>query len=164
MDVKIKLVDLGDPKEEYQLVIGQGNFSVWTTDDLYKTILTCAPNIKCAVAMNEAKPRLTRVTGNDKELEKIASEACLKLGGGHIFVVALKGAFPINVLNAIKNHPGVCRVFAATGNPVQAIVAETSLGTAVLGIVDGTSATKIENEDEKLERRELVKKLGYVIQ
>ncbi len=116
--------------------------------------------------MNEAKPpQLTRFTGNDPELEKLAARNALKIGAGHVFVILMKKAFPpINVLNAVKNHPAVAMVYGASENPpFQVIVAETELGRAVLGVVDGKAANRIEDEELKRERRELVEKIGYKI-
>ncbi len=159
--MKIEAVGLENPECRYQVIVGQGNFAVFTCDDLFKTLLTAVPGIKCAVAMNEAQPKLVRVTGNDEELKRIAAKNCLAIGGSHVFVIVTSNAFPINVLNAIKLHPAVCNVFVATSNPVEIIVAETELGRAVLGAVDGTAVTKIENEEERNKRRELVEELGY---
>jgi adenosine/AMP kinase len=156
----LKIIEIRNPNT-YEIIIGQGNFSVKAVDDLYLTILSSAPNVKAAVAMNEAKPKLTRVNGNDDELVGLASETARDIGAGHIFVVYMKGAFPMHVLPYIKELPTVCRIYAATSNPCQAVVAETGLGRALLGIVDGTSATKVENEEERKQRRQLVEKLGF---
>ncbi|ACJ17107.1 hypothetical protein TON_1617 [Thermococcus onnurineus NA1] len=160
--VKIEVVDIEKP-EGVEVIIGQGNFSIFTVDDLAKTLLTTVPGIKFGVAMNEAKPQLTRFTGNDEELEKLAAKNAVKIGAGHVFVILMKNAFPINVLNAVKNHPAVAMVYGASENPFQVIVAETDLGRSVLGVVDGKAANKIETEEQKAERRELVEKIGYKI-
>jgi len=159
--MKLEKVEIENPDLKYQIIVGQANFAVFTTDDLYATLIKAVPGIKCAVAMNEAVPKLTRVTGNDEELKEIASKNALKIGASHVFVVVTSNAFPMNILNAIKMHPAVCNVFVGSANPIEIIVAETELGRAVLGAVDGTSVNKIENEDEKRERRELYQKLGY---
>jgi adenosine/AMP kinase len=123
--VMIERVEVNNP-EEKQVIIGQGNFSIFACDDLFKTLLTTVPALKCAVAMNEAVPRL------------------------------------INVLTVLKSHPAVANIFVASANPLDVIVAETELGRAVLGAVDGTSANRIETAAEKKERRELCETLGYV--
>jgi adenosine/AMP kinase len=160
--VKISIVDVKKPPD-VQFLCGQGNFSIFTTDNLFRTLqTTLPPGAKYAVAMNEAAPKLVRVTSNDLELEKLAAEVALEIGASHIWVIMLRGAFPINVLNDIKHNPGVCSVFVATANPCQILVAETNLGKTVLGVVDGTAVTKIENEKERGERRELTRKLGYL--
>jgi len=160
--VKIDVVDIEKP-EGVECIIGQGNFSIFTVDDLAKALLTTVPGIKFGIAMNEAKPQLTRFTGNDKELEKLAAKNALNIGAGHVFVILMRNAFPINVLNTVKNHPAVAMVYGASENPLQAIVAETDLGRSILGIVDGKAATRIEDEELKRERRELVEKIGYSI-
>jgi hypothetical protein len=158
--MKLEAVKIENP-ENMQVIVGQGNFAIFTCDDLFRALLTSAPSIKCAVAMNEAEPKLTRVTGNDEMLKELAAKNALAIGASHAFVVVTSNAFPINVLNAIKMHPAVCNVFVASANPMEIIVAETELGRAVLGAVDGTAVTKVESGEEKQQRRELVEKLGY---
>ena len=159
--MKTEIVKIDNPEGKYQVVIGQANFSVFTTDDLYRALLTAVPGIKLAVAMNEAVPKLTRVTGNDKTLQKLASENCLKIGASHVFVVMTENAFPLNILNTIKLHPAVACVYVASANPMEVIVAETELGRAVLGVVDGNSVNAIETDEEREERRKLCDQLGY---
>ncbi len=159
--MKIEKVEILNPDLKYQIIVGQANFAIFTVDDLFRALLTAVPNIKVAVAMNEAAPKLVRVTGNDEELKKIAAENALRIAASHVFVVVTPNAFPINVLNTIKLHPAVCTVFVASANPIEIIVAETELGRAVLGAVDGTAVNRIENEEEKKQRRELYQKLGY---
>ncbi|NPA47033.1 MAG: adenosine monophosphate-protein transferase [Thermococci archaeon] len=158
--VKIEVIDIEKPAGA-EVIVGQGNFSIFTVDDLAKTLLTTVPGIKFGIGMNEAKPQLTRYTGNDRELEEIAAKNALRIGAGHVFVIVMKNAFPINVLNAVKMHPAVTMVYGASENPFQVIVAETELGRSVLGVVDGKAATKIENEEERAKRRETVKEIGY---
>ncbi len=102
--VKIERVGVKNP-EEKQVIIGQGNFTIFACDDIFKTLLTAVPGIKCAVAMNEAVPRLTRATGNDEELKDLASENCLRIGASHTFFILMDNAFPINVMGALKSHP-----------------------------------------------------------
>ncbi len=161
--VEIERIGVTNP-EEKQVIIGQGNFSIFTCDDLFKTLLTTVPGIKCAVAMNEAVPRLTRVTGNEESLKKLAGENCLRIAASHTFFIIMDDAFPINVLNALKSHPAVATIFVASANPLDVLIAETELGRAVIGVVDGTSANRVETEAEKRERRELCEKLGYVVE
>ncbi len=162
--MKLEVVSIENPENKYQVIIGQANFTIFTCDDIFKALLTAVPNIKCAVAMNEAAPKLTRVTGNDETLKKLAGENALKISASHVFVVFVENAFPINVLNVIKSHPAVCNIYVASANPIEIIVAETELGRSVLGAVDGQKVERIENENEKRERRELVEKLGYKIE
>ncbi|MDV3103767.1 adenosine-specific kinase [Thermococcus waiotapuensis] len=160
--VKIEVLDIEKP-EGVEVIIGQGNFSIFTVDDLARALLTAVPGIKFGIAMNEAKPQLTRFTGNDPELEQLAAKNALKIGAGHVFVILMRNAFPINVLNTVKNHPAVAMVYGASENPFQVIVAETELGRSILGVVDGKAANRIETEEQKKERRELVEKIGYKI-
>lgn len=123
--------------------------------------------VKFACAMNEAAPRLTRVEGNDEEMKKLAAENCKNIGAGHVFVIQFKGAWPINLINSIKMLHGVVNLYVATANPCKVIVAETDLGEvegrAVLGVVDGQSVTAIENDEQRKERKELVRKIGYLM-
>ena len=161
--VKTVGVKIENPEIKYQVIIGQANFSIFTTDNLFMTMLTTVPGIKCAVAMNEAVPKLTRVTANNPELEKLAAKNALAIGASHAFVIMMDKAFPINVLPHIKNHPAVCTIFVASANEMEVIVAETDLGRAVLGVVDGTAVDKIETAGQKKERRELAEKIGYKI-
>ncbi len=160
--VRMEVVDIEKP-EGVEVIVGQGNFSIFTVDDLAKTLLTTVPGIKFGIAMNEAKPQLTRYTGNDKELEELAAKNAVRIGAGHVFVILMRNAFPINVLGAIKSHPAVAMVYGASENPFQVIVGETDLGRSVLGVVDGKAATRIETDEQKEERRELVEKIGYKI-
>jgi adenosine/AMP kinase len=161
--VKIERVEVKNP-EEKQVIIGQGNFTIFACDDIFKALLTAVPGIKCAVAMNEAVPRLARVTGNDEGLKELVGENCLRIGASHLFFIMLDNAFPINVMGALKSHPAVANIYVASANPLEVIVAETELGRAVIGVVDGTSVNRIETEEEKKERREICEKLGYVIE
>ncbi len=159
--MKLERVEILNPEQKYQIVIGQANFTVFTVDDLFRALLTAVPGIKVAVAMNEAAPKLVRVTGNDEELKRIAAENALRIAASHVFVVVTSNAFPINVLNTIKLHPAVCNIFVASANPIEVIVAETELGRAVLGAVDGQAVERIEGDEDKKQRRELCEKLGY---
>lgn len=164
MAVKLTNVKLKNPELKYQIIVGQANFSIFTTDNLFMTMLTTIPGIKCAVAMNEAVPKLTRVTANDPKIKKLAAENALAIGASHAFVIMMENAFPINVLPHVKNHPAVCTIFVASANEIEIIVGETALGKAILGAVDGTSVEQIETDTQKKERRELAEKFGYKIE
>lgn len=159
--VEIETIDIQNPFEA-EIIIGLGNFTVKTIDELYTLIYSSSAGIKFGVAMNEAKPKLTRLVGNEETLKKLASETALKIGAGHVFVVYIKGAYPLHVLNGLKHHPCVCTIYAATSNPLQILVAKTNIGRAVIGAVDGTPAEAVENEVQKEERRALVKTLGFL--
>ena len=163
MTVELSKVKIKNPETKYQVIIGQANFSIFTTDNLFMTMLTTTPGIKCAVAMNEAVPKLTRVTANDDALKKLASENALAIGASHAFVIMMENAFPINVLPHVKNHPAVVSIFVASANVMEVVIAETGLGRAVIGVVDGTAVDKIETPEQKKERREATEKIGYKI-
>lgn len=143
------------------IIVGQSHF-IKTTEDLYEVIVTGCPSAKFGIAFCEASgPCLIRVDGNDEELKKTAAENAMNMGAGHVFVVLLKDAFPINVLNSIKNCAEVCRVFCATANPLEIIVAETSQGRGVVGVIDGLSPKGIENESDVADRKDFLRKIGY---
>jgi adenosine/AMP kinase len=156
----LEIVNIEKP-EGIECVLGQGNFSVFTVDDLALALKTAVPGIEFGIAMNEAKPKLTRVEGTDLKLKEYASKACLAIGAGHVFVIMMQKAFPINVLNTVKDYPTTCAVYAASENPLQVVVAKTELGKAVLGVVDGFAAESIENDNQRQERKELLEKMGY---
>jgi adenosine/AMP kinase len=147
--------------EGVECIIGQGNFSIFTVDDLALALKTAVPGIEFGLAMNEAKPKLTRVEGTSESLKACAAKACCAIGAGHVFVIMMQKAFPINVLNTVKDYPTTCMVYAASENPLQVVVATTDLGRAVIGVVDGTSADYVEDELQREERKALLKKIGY---
>ncbi|MHA1651734.1 MAG: adenosine-specific kinase [Candidatus Helarchaeota archaeon] len=161
-DIELKRIPIEKEKED-QVIIGQGNFSIYTTDNIFRELLTTVPGIKCAVAMNEAEPKLVRYNENDERLGKLATKNALAIGASHIFIIMMQGAYPINVLPTIRNIPGVVTIFVASANPLEVIVAETSLGRAVLGVVDGQTVNSIENDEQRQARRDLVKKIGYIL-
>ena len=156
----LEVVSIEKP-EGVECIIGQGNFSIFTVDNLAVVLKTTVPGIEFGIAMNEAKPKLTRVEGNNNALKNCAARACCSIGAGHVFVIMIKNAFPINVLTTVKLYPAICTVYAASENPLQVITAQTDLGKAVIGVVDGTPAEEIENDTQKSERKELLKKIGY---
>ncbi len=143
------------------IIVGQSHF-IKTIEDLYEAVVTGCPHSKFGIAFCEASgPCLIRVEGNDAELKKTASENAIVMGAGHTFVLLLKDAFPINVLNAVKGCSEVCHVFCATANPLELIMAETDQGRGVLGVVDGFSPKGIETETDAKARKEFLRKIGY---
>ena len=159
--MEIDVVNL--PTEEgLECVVGQGNFTVKTIDELYTLLYSSSKDIKFGVAMNEAKPKLVRAEGNDAELKKLAADYCLKIGAGHVFVIFLKNAYPIHVLNNLKHHACVANIYLATSNPAQVLVAKTELGRAVVGVVDGSAMEGLEGKKQREERKQLVEKLGFI--
>lgn len=143
------------------VVLGQSHF-IKTAEDLYQVLAESAPGIKFGVAFCEASgARLVRSEGNDDELVRAAEKELLKVGAGHVFLVFLRNAFPVNCLNAIKGVSEVANVYCATANSLQVIVAQTDQGRGVVGVVDGQSPLGVESLQDKAQRRELLKKFGY---
>jgi len=120
------------------------------------------PEIKFGLAFCESSgPRLIRREGTSEELKELATENAKKIGAGHSFVIYLKGSYPINVLNALKNIGEICQIFCATANPLQVIVAESEQGRGILGVIDGGSPLRVETEKDVEERRAFLRKIGY---
>ncbi|MBI1799045.1 MAG: adenosine-specific kinase [Candidatus Eisenbacteria bacterium] len=143
------------------LVFGQSHF-VKTAEDLAEIVVTGVPGAHFGLAFCEASgPCLIRTEGDDAELVAAATANAEAVSAGHVFFLLLRGAFPINLLNAIKQCPEVCRVFCASANPVEALVAETEQGRGVMGVVDGCSPRGTEDRAAKAERREFLRRIGY---
>jgi adenosine/AMP kinase len=143
------------------VVVGQSHF-IKTVEDIAEIVLTTVPQAKFGLAFCEASgPCLVRTEGNDAELVAAATAQARAVGAGHTFFLVLRGAYPINVLPAIKQCQEVCRVFCATANPVQVLVAATDQGRGVVGVVDGSPPKGVEGEAEKTARREFLRKIGY---
>lgn len=160
MKVNLEVIKVKKP-ENLNIIIGHTHF-IKTVEDIYEVLITSMPSIKFGLAFCEASAKcLVRVEGNDEQLKKIAIENALSIGCGHMFFVALEGAYPINVLNQIKGVAEVCRIFCATANPVEAIVASTDEGRALLGVVDGFPPKGVEKKKDIKERKELLRKFGY---
>jgi hypothetical protein len=158
--MKLENVRLTVP-ENSNIIVGQSHF-IKTIEDLYEVLATGCPHSKFGVAFCEASgPCLIRVEGNDADLRKTAAENALRMGAGHAFVVLLRDAFPINVLNAVKACSEVCHVFCATANALEVIVAETDQGRGVVGVIDGSSPKGIETEGDRKTREEFLRKIGY---
>lgn len=158
--MKIKTIKIEKPAE-VNLIFGQSHF-IKTVEDLYEALTTAVPGIKFGLAFAEASgPCLIRTEGTDKKLEKLAAKNLKKIGSGHAFLIFLKNAYPINVLNAIKYVSEVCQIFCASANPVEVVVGEGKSGQAVLGVVDGLSPKGIEKQKDKKERRKFLRLIGY---
>ena len=143
------------------VIVGHSHF-IKTVEDIYEAIVNTVPQMKFGIAFNEASGAcLTRVDGNDDELKAVATRNASAIGAGHLFVVALRGGFPINVKNRILETPEVCTIFCATANPVEVIVAQTEQGRGVLGVVDGSSPKGVEAESDVEWRHGLLRKIGY---
>ncbi|AAY80940.1 adenosine-specific kinase [Sulfolobus acidocaldarius] len=160
MSVKIDVVRVEIP-EGTNVIIGQSHF-IKTVEDLYEALASSSTSIKFGIAFCEASgKRLVRWDGNDEELIKIAQKTALAIGAGHTFIVYLKNGFPINVLNRIKSVEEVVRIFAATANPLQVLVAQTDQGRGIIGVVDGFTPLGVEGDAEIKERKEFLRKIGY---
>ena len=158
--MELKSVRMEIPSDA-NLILGQTHF-IKTAEDLHEVIVNTVPAAKFAVAFNEASgPCLVRVEANDDELRRAAIANALAIGAGHVFVVLLRQAYPINVLGRIKDCFEVCSVFCATANPVEVIVAETTQGRGVLGVIDGSSPQGVENQEHVKHRKEFLRKIGY---
>lgn len=147
--------------EGANIVIGQTHF-IKTAEDLYEAMVNSVPGIKFGVAFCEASgPCLIRAEGNDSHLKEIAIKNARSIAAGHTFVILIKEAFPVNVLNAIKACPEVCSIFCATANPVQVILAGTEQGRGILGVIDGYSPKGVEGEKDIQDRKQFLRKIGY---
>ena len=147
--------------EGCNLILGQSHF-IKTVEDLYEAMASSTPTVKFGLAFCESSgDRLVRYEGNDEGLKEKAAENALRLGCGHSFVILMREAFPINVLNQIKVVPEVCNIHAATANPLEVIVAETEQGRGVLGVIDGQKPLGVEDEEGIRWRKEILRKFGY---
>jgi adenosine/AMP kinase len=160
MNPKIEIVRIAKP-EGANIIVGQTHF-IKTVEDLYETLVTSVPNVKFGIAFCEASGACkVRCEGTDANLKKICADNALKVGCGHSFFILLEGAYPINVLNAVKNVPEVCSIYCATANPLEIIVVETELGRGILGVVDGSRPAGIEEESDIRWRKDFLRKIGY---
>jgi len=158
METRVVRIDM---PEGANLILGQSHF-IKTIEDLHEAIVGAVPNAKFGIAFNESSgPCLVRVSGNDQDLTALAGKAALKIGAGHSFIVFLKDAYPINVLDKIKAVPEVCSIYAATANPIQVVVAETGQGRGILGVIDGSKPKDIETAKDVEDRRSFLRKIGY---
>lgn len=152
--LEIKPVALEIP-DGANVILGQTHF-IKTAEDLYEAMVNAAPDIQFGIAFCEASgPCLVRAEGNNAALKEMAIRNALTVAAGHTFIILIKEAFPLNVLNAVKSCPEVCAIFCATANPVQVIVAETGQGRGVLGVIDGYRPKGVEGENDIRERRQI---------
>jgi adenosine/AMP kinase len=158
--MELKLEKLTVP-EEANLILGQSHF-IKTVEDLYEILVGSVARMRFGLAFSESSGDcLIRVEGNDPELIAAVTDNAQRLGAGHTFIILLKDAFPINVLNAIKLCPEVCRIFCATANPVEVIVAQTEQGRGILGVVDGFSPKGVEEDKDRTWRHNVLRTFGY---
>ncbi len=147
--------------EGANLILGHSHF-IKTVEDLYEVLVNTVPGVKFGIAFNEASgPCLVRVEANDEELRRAAIANAQAIGAGHLFVVLLRQAYPVNVLGRIKECFEVCSIYCATANPVEVIVAETPQGRGVMGVIDGASPKGVEGPEDVKHRKEFLRKIGY---
>jgi adenosine/AMP kinase len=159
-EMELKTVRLEIP-ENGNIIVGQSHF-IKTVEDIYEAIVNTVPQMKFGVAFNEASGDcLTRVDGNDDALKENATHNAQLLAAGHTFVVSMREGYPINVLGRIRDLPEVCTIFCATANPVEAIIAETTQGRGIMGVIDGSSPKGLESESALEWRHNLLRKIGY---
>ena len=158
MDIKTFTIDKPD---DVNLILGQSHF-IKTVEDLHEALINTVPGIKFGLAFCEASgPCLVRHSGTDSELTELAKNNALGISAGHSFIIFLKDSYPINILNTVKTVPEVCRIFCATANPVEVILAESEQGRGILGVIDGYVPKGIENEENIEERIKLLRNIGY---
>jgi adenosine/AMP kinase len=159
----LKVVPIRKP-DDINLILGQSHF-IKTVEDLHEALVGAVPGIQFGLAFCEASgPALVRWSGTDDELTQLARETLRELGTGHAFLILLRNAFPINVLPAVRAVQEVCRIFCATANPVEVIVAETEQGRGILGVIDGFHTKGIETEQDIADRKALLRRFGYKAQ
>lgn len=158
--MELKIVAIENP-DGLNLILGQSHF-IKTVEDIHEAMASAVPMARFGLAFCEASDVcLVRYSGTDETLIKLAQRNALSLAAGHSFIVFMKDLFPVNVLNAIKNVPEVCRIFCATANPVEVIVAETAQGRGILGVIDGFASKGIETSDDIHHRKDLLRRFGY---
>ncbi|MFA5771179.1 MAG: adenosine-specific kinase [Thermoplasmata archaeon] len=158
--MEIKTVKIEKP-EDVNIIIGQSHF-IKTVEDLYEAMVNSVPGVKFGVGFCEASGLcLVRHDGNDAVMIELAKKSAKKINAGHTFIIAMKNAYPLNVLNAVKNVCEVCSIYCATANNVEVIIAETEEGRGILGVIDGHKIRRIEDEKEAKERKTFLRKIGY---
>lgn len=154
-DVKI------DYPEGCNIILGQTHF-IKTVEDLYEILAATVPHSRFGIAFSEASgPCLIRTEGNDDEMIMACVTALKAIGAGHVFCILMAGAYPISILNQIKNCPEVCQIYCATANPLQVLVASTLQGWGVIGVIDGSPPKGVESDEDRRERHELLRRIGY---
>lgn len=158
--MELKTVTINNP-DAYNLILGHSHF-IKTVEDIYEAMVTSVPGVKFGLGFCEAsEARLVRHTGTDETLVALARENAYRISAGHSFILFMKDIFPINVLNTIQNVPEVCRIYCATANPVEVVIAETDQGRGILGVIDGFSSAGIETDADIEKRKGLLRAIGY---
>ncbi|OGD27631.1 MAG: hypothetical protein A2Y56_02230 [Candidatus Aminicenantes bacterium RBG_13_63_10] len=150
-----------DKPEDMNFILGQSHF-IKTVEDIHEAVVGVAPQMKFGLAFCESSgSALVRHSGNAPHLVELAKKNALALGAGHSFIIFLENGYPINILNAIKAVPEVCRIYCATANPVEVVIAETDAGRGILGVIDGLKSKGVETEADIKWRHSLLRKIGY---
>jgi len=158
--LEFKSIKIKKP-DELNLILGQAHF-IKTVEDLYEVLVNNVPGIKFGLAFVESSGACKiRAEGNDEELKKLAQDNALEIGAGHSFIIFLKNAFPINVLNAIKSIPEVCNIYCASANSVEVIIAQGGTGRGIVGVIDGANPKGIESSQDITWRHDFLRKIGY---
>jgi adenosine/AMP kinase len=158
--IEFKTVKIEPPKD-CNIIVGMAHF-IKTVEDLYEALVGAVPNIKFGIGFCESSgPCLVRHEGNDNELKKLAAEKAFEIACGHSFIIFLKNAYPINVLDKVKQAQEVCTIYAATANQLEILIAETDQGRGIIGVVDGLKSKGIETEDDAKIRKQFLRKIGY---
>jgi uncharacterized protein len=147
--------------DDVNMILGQAHF-IKTVEDIHEVMVCSVPGIRFGLAFCESSgPALVRFSGNDEDLTTIAKENASAISAGHCFIVFMRGAYPINVLNSVKSVPEVVAIYCATANPVEVVIAETDAGRGILGVIDGTKSRGIETKEDIQDRTELLRRFGY---
>lgn len=158
--MELHLVQIEKP-EAVNVIIGQSHF-IKTVEDIHEAVVATAPQMKFGLGFCESSgPALVRWSGNETGLVELAKRNALALSAGHSFVLFIDQGFPVNILNTVKNIPEVCRIFCATANAVQVVVAESAQGRGILGVVDGVRTKGVETDADILARKEFLRRIGY---
>lgn len=158
MEIKVVAIDKPD---DMNFILGQSHF-IKTVEDIHEAIVSTVPQMKFGIAFCESSgPALVRWSGNDDRLIDLAKKNALAIGAGHSFIIFIENGYPINILNTIKNVPEVCRIFCATANPVEVVIAETDRGRGILGVIDGLKTKGVESDADVAWRKQFLRKIGY---
>ncbi len=158
--MELQVVEIDTP-EDVNVIAGQAHF-IKTVEDLHEVMAQAAPQASFGIAFCESSgPALIRLSGNNQGMTDLARDWATRLAAGHVFVICMRGVFPVAVLNAVKAVPEVCGIYCATANPVQFVVAVTDKGRGVMGVIDGMASRGVETEDDRRSRHELLRRFGY---
>jgi len=158
--LEIKTVKIEVP-EDCNVILGMSHF-IKTVEDLYEALVNAVPNIKFGIGFCESSgPCLVRHEGNDEELRQLAARKAYEIACGHSFIIFIKNAYPINVLDKVKKVPEVCTIYAATANLLEVVIVETEQGRGIAGVIDGLKSKGIETEKDTRARKELLRRIGY---